>query len=56
VDEIFERGVILRISAAEAAQLPKPGKNPAALSVDPADLVGSRSRVRRAWDALTGRR
>lgn len=57
VGEIFERGVILRISAAEAAQLPKPGENPAALSVGPDDLVGSsRGRFRRAWDALTGKR
>jgi hypothetical protein len=57
VGEIFERGVILRISAVEAAQLPKPGENPAALSVNPADLTSSRrGPVRRAWDSLTGRR
>lgn len=57
VGEIYERGVILRISAAEAAQLPKPGENPAALSVGPDDLVGSsQGRFRRAWDALTGKR
>jgi hypothetical protein len=57
VGEIFERGVVLRISAVEAAQLPKPGENPAALSVDPSDLISSgRGRFRRAWDALTGKR
>jgi hypothetical protein len=58
VGEIYERGVILTISAAEAAQLPKPGENPAALSVGPDDLVGSSQggRIRRAWDALTGKR
>lgn len=57
VGEIYERGVILRISAVEAAQLPKPGENPAALSVDPADLTGgSGGRLRRAWNALTGKR
>jgi hypothetical protein len=57
VGEIYERGVILTISAEEAARLPKPGKNPAALSVGPDDLVGgSRGRLRRAWDSLTGKR
>lgn len=58
VEEIFERGVVLGISAAEAARLPKPGENPAALSVGPDDLVDSSSggRFRRAWDALTGKR
>ncbi|MGN6558527.1 MAG: hypothetical protein ACTHLH_11035 [Solirubrobacterales bacterium] len=58
VGEIYERGVVLKISAAEVAQLPKPGENPAALSVGPDDLVGSPQggRLRRAWDALTGKR
>jgi hypothetical protein len=57
VGEIFERGVILRISAVEVARLPRPGENPAALSVDPADLTASpRNRFQRAWDALTGKR
>jgi hypothetical protein len=49
--------VILKINAEEAARLPKPGKNPAALSVGPDDLVGgSGGRFRRAWDAFTGKR
>ena len=57
VGEIYEGGVVLTISAAEAAQLPKPGENPAALSVGPDDLVGgSQGRFRRAWDTLTGKR
>lgn len=57
VGEIYERGVILRITAEEAARLPKPGGNPAALSVGADDLVGgSQGRIRRAWDALTGKR
>ncbi len=56
VGEIFERGIVLKIDAAEAAKLPPPGANPAALSVNPADLVGGRpSSLRRAWDRLTGR-
>jgi hypothetical protein len=58
VGQIFERGVVLKIDAAEAADLPKPGANPGALSVNPADLAagGGRGALRRAWDSLTGRR
>ena len=37
---IYERGVVLKIDASEAARLPAPGANPGALSVNPADLVG----------------
>jgi hypothetical protein len=57
VAEIFERGVVLAISAAQAAELPPPGQNAASLSVDPADLVGGwGGRVRRAWNAFKGGR
>jgi hypothetical protein len=59
VGQIFERGVVLKIDAAEAARLPKPGANPGALSVNPADLApggGGGGALRRAWDSLTGRR
>lgn len=58
VGQIFERGVLLKIDAAEAARLPKPGANPASLSVNPADLAsgGGRGALRRAWDSLLGRR
>ncbi|HEX8754493.1 MAG TPA: hypothetical protein VF731_13860 [Solirubrobacterales bacterium] len=58
VGQIFERGVILKIDAAEATALPKPGANPGALSVNPGDLAGGGGRgpLRRAWDSLTGRR
>ncbi|HEV7563931.1 MAG TPA: hypothetical protein VGO24_10580 [Solirubrobacterales bacterium] len=58
VGEIFERGVVLKISADEVAKLPKPGQNPAALSVSPDDLVGGGSRpglLRRAWNAISGK-
>jgi hypothetical protein len=40
VGAIYERGIVLKIDAAEAAGLPKPSANPGALSVNPADLVG----------------
>jgi hypothetical protein len=57
VGGIHERGVLLEIDAAAAAKLPKPNANPAALSVNPADLAADqRGPLRRAWDSLTGRR
>jgi len=58
VGEIYEQGVILKIDAAAAASLPKPGANPGALSVNPADLAagGGGGALRRAWNSLTGRR
>jgi hypothetical protein len=57
VAEIFEGGVVLKIDAAAAANLPAPGANPGALSVNPADLVGGRRRgaLGRAWDRLSGK-
>jgi hypothetical protein len=57
VGEIFERGVVLKIDAAEAAKLPKPGANPGALSVGPGDLVGGGKRgfLGRTWDRLSGK-
>jgi hypothetical protein len=57
VGEIYERGVVLKIDAAAAASLPKPGANPGSLSVNPGDLTDDgRGRLRRAWDSLTGKR
>lgn len=57
VGQIYERGVVLKIDAAEAAKLSPPGANPGALSVNPADLVGGkRGLFRRAWDSISGRR
>jgi hypothetical protein len=58
VGEIYERGVVLKIDASEAAGLPAPDANPGALSVNPADLVGGGRRgfLRRTWDAISGRR
>lgn len=57
VGQIRERGVVLKIDAAEAAELTSPGANPGALSVNPADLAAGRSGFfRRAWNAMTGKR
>ncbi|HEY6551440.1 MAG TPA: hypothetical protein VIY71_09615 [Solirubrobacterales bacterium] len=57
VGEIYERGIVLKINASEAASLPAPGANPGAVSVNPADLVGGRPGFfRRTWDTITGKR
>src|ERR687895_798363 len=36
VEEIFERGVLLKLDAAAAERLPEPSENPAAMRADPA--------------------
>jgi hypothetical protein len=57
VGDIYERGVVLKIDAAEAASLKAPDANPGSLSVNPDDLVGGRPGFfRRAWNSMTGKR
>jgi hypothetical protein len=60
VGQIYERGVVLKLDAEAAESLPKPGPNPAALRVNPADVIaegrGGRGFLRRLWDSLSGRR
>lgn len=57
VERIFERGAVLKIDAAEAAELPKPAANPGVMSVKPGDLGrGGGNFLRRAWDSLSGKR
>jgi hypothetical protein len=57
VGEIFERGVVLKIDAAEAAKLRKPSANPGTIAVGADDLVpDQRGGLRRFWDSLTGKR
>jgi hypothetical protein len=57
VDEIYDNLVTLKIDAAEAADLPKPGANPAAMKVNPKDLTkrSPRDGARRIWNRLSGR-
>lgn len=57
VAEIFEGGVVLRIDAAAARNLPEPGANPGSLDINPDDLAkgGSNSKLRRAWDLISGK-
>jgi uncharacterized protein YrrD len=59
VEEIFERGVLLKIDRAAAEQLPEPAKNPAALKVTPDDVAESdesnlKRKLRRAWELISG--
>ncbi len=42
VAALYERGVVLKIDATEAASLPKPSANPGSLSANPAALGGGR--------------
>jgi hypothetical protein len=58
VGEIYERGIVLKIDAAEAERLPQPGANPGALEVGPDDMVSKQShdKLRRAWDLISGKR
>jgi hypothetical protein len=61
VAEIYERLVVLGLSAEDARGLPVPTANPAALAVSPEDTVepGGSNRagdaVRRAWDLISGK-
>ncbi|HEX5713266.1 MAG TPA: hypothetical protein VFX85_08140 [Solirubrobacterales bacterium] len=56
VGQIYERGVVLKIDAAAAANLQPPTANPGALKVNPADLAGGkRSSLGRMWDRLSGK-
>jgi sporulation protein YlmC with PRC-barrel domain len=58
VDRIFERGVVLKIDAAEAGELPEPSANPGSLSIKPGDLGrggGGGGAMRRLWDRLSGK-
>ena len=57
VEEIYERGIVLKIDSGAAEDLPEPSENPAVLRVDPADAEESRltEKLRRAWDLISGR-
>jgi sporulation protein YlmC with PRC-barrel domain len=57
VDEIYERGVVLKLDAAAAAErLHRPEANPGTLSPSPDDLVESelQHKLRRAWNLISG--
>jgi hypothetical protein len=56
VAEIYERGVVLTLTAPEAEALPEPSENPAVMEDDPSEPEGSpvADKLRRAWDLLSG--
>lgn len=56
VEGIYENGVTLKIDAAAAAELPKPGANPEAITASAADFSGRRrGALGRFWDRLSGK-
>jgi uncharacterized protein YrrD len=59
VEEIFERGVLLKIDRAAAERLPVPSANPATMEVSADDVAEGdedrlKRRLKRAWDVLSG--
>jgi hypothetical protein len=61
IEEIFERGVLLKLDRAEAEHLPEPSEGAAAMEVGPDDLAeGNESELKRklarAWDLISGKR
>jgi hypothetical protein len=57
VAECRERGVVLNLTAAEAANLPKPEANPAVMEHHGDEDTESalRAKLRRAWDLISGK-
>ena len=60
VEEIFERGVLLRIDGQAARGLPEPSANPATMEVTPGDVAEEdedalKRKLRRAWDLISGK-
>jgi len=58
VQEVFERGVLLKLNRAVAESLPEPGENPAVMDVDPGEGVERplEGKLRRAWELISGKR
>jgi len=54
VDEIYEQAVVLNLTEAEVEDLPKPEPSPAAMDSE-ADMPSPlESKLRRAWDLISG--
>ena len=62
IEEIYERGVTLKVDAVGAQALPQPGPNPAAMELTGEEMVEREwddeleAKLRRAWDFLSGKR
>jgi hypothetical protein len=56
VEEVYERGVVLKIDLAAAQRLPEPSPNPGEIEIGSADMVkGGHDKLRRAWDLISGK-
>jgi uncharacterized protein YrrD len=60
IEEIYERGVVLKIDRQAAERLPEPSANPAAMEVTPGDVAEEdedalKRKLRRAWDLISGK-
>lgn len=58
IQEIFDRGVLLKLDRAQCEQLPTPSANPAVMRDDPAESRSDlrRAKLMRAWDLISGNR
>lgn len=58
VEEIFDHGVMLKLTRAACSDLPKPSANPAVMRDDPAESGSDRrhEKLMRAWDMISGNR
>jgi len=58
VAQIFERGVVLGLTTAEAERLPEPSENPGVLEVtgvEDVDRSELSEKLRRAWETISGK-
>ena len=57
VEEVFERGVLLKLDRESADSLREPAENAAAMEADPTDEPDSKleQRLHRAWELLSGK-
>ena len=58
VAQIFERGVVLGLTSAEAEQLPEPSENPGVLDtgyLEDVDRSELSEKLRRAWETISGK-
>jgi hypothetical protein len=56
IEEIYERGVVLKLDRDGCANLPRPSENPAVMRDDPTAPAsgGLAGKLRRAWDLVSG--
>jgi hypothetical protein len=61
VDELYERGAVLKLSVDDAQHLPEPTPNPAYMEPTPDDIAGDTTedsiafRLQRAWARISGK-